>query len=959
MLNARLIVLSIFLASLLSHVDCQAQAPKTKPAQPAPDQEKVDRDYALEATMLGFFAKDGARNPTLKANKGDRVRITITNGEVMTHDIALEKLGMKSKTLQEKGSKASITFTADKSDTYYCTVPGHKAAGMVGNFEVIEGAISDATVAGQVPMKDGQPLNLNFETGTLKDWTATGDAFTSPIFAQDDPSPVHEKDMHIGFTGKHFLSSGGTTNYKQIGTLTSVPFKVTQPYASFMVSGGALQDTRVELVQASTNKVIFHSTGQGRATLQPVIVELQPYLNQDIFIRIIDNETGISQIPYIPNDKWAHINFDDFQFYTTRPIFPNELKQKDIIILPPLDPVLNAGLSGIKAAQAMTPPKGFKITLAAAEPDIVKPICFTIDWKGRLWVVESHTYPVPAPEGQGRDKIFIFEDTNGDGTLDSKKLFTEGLNLVSGMEVGMGGVWVGAAPYLLFIPADFKTDKPTGPPQKLLDGWGTQDTHETLNSLRWGPDGWLYGTHGVFTHSNVGKPGAPDSERTKLNAGVWRYHPTTHQFELFAEGTSNPWGLDFNDYGHAFITACVIPHMYHMIQGGRYQRQGGKHFNPYTYDDIKTHADHVHWLGERGPHAGNFRSGSAGGGHAHSGAMIYLGNSWPAQYRNDIFMNNINGAKLNNDHPARAGSGYIVSHRPDFMAMNDSWSQWLNMKYDPSGSVWAIDWYDKNQCHSSNPDVHDKTMGRIFKITHENDKWVQADLSKASDMDLVNYQLNGNDWYVRQARTLLQERGPNKKVHKALKEILAKNPDETRKLRALWALHVTKGITEKELTDLLSNESEYVRSWAIQLLAEDKTVTPETLKRLVELAQKDNSALVRMYLASAMTRIDPTQRWDVLDALVQRSEDKDDHNQPLMLWYASEPLAAIDMKRALAMAQKSKMPKQLPYTIQRIGAIGTDDAKKLLKEFNDRVGKLEHSHENHEIQTLIAKVLGE
>ena len=134
----------------------------------------------------------------------------------------------------------------------------------------------------------------------------------------------------------------------------------------------------------------------------------------------------------------------------------------------------------------------------------------------------------------------------------------------------MGGVWLGAAPYLLFIPADFKTDKPTGPPQKLLDGWGTQDTHEVLNSLRWGPDGWLYGTHGVFTHSNVGKPGAPDSERTKLNAGVWRYHPTTHKFELFSEGTSNPWGLDFNDYGHAFITACVIPHMYHMIQGGRY-----------------------------------------------------------------------------------------------------------------------------------------------------------------------------------------------------------------------------------------------------------------------------------------------------------------------------------------------------------------------------------------------------
>ncbi|MBD0260271.1 MAG: dehydrogenase, partial [Cytophagales bacterium] len=730
------------------------------------------------------------------------------------------------------------------------------------------------TVAGRPPAKNGKPLNLNFETGTLQDWTAAGDAFAKSVLDQD-PSPVHEKDMHIGFAGKHFLSSGGTQHYKRTGTLTSVPFPVTQPFAAFRVSGGALQDTRVEIVEAGTDKVISQITGQGRATLQPVVVDLQPYLNREILIRIVDNENGISQIPYIPDDKWAHINFDEFLFYPSRPEFPNELKPQDIIILPPLDPVLNAGLSGPEAAKAMTPPPGFKVTLAAAEPDVVRPICFTTDARGRLWVVEGHTYPVPAPEGQGRDRILIFEDTNGDGTLDSRKVFTEGLNLVSGMEVGMGGVWLGAAPYLLFIPIDEKTDKPAGPPQKLLDGWGTQDTHETLNSLRWGPDGWLYGTHGVFTQSNVGKPGAPDAERTKLNAGVWRYHPTRHQFELFAEGTSNPWGLDFNDYGHAFITACVIPHMYHMIQGGRYQRQAGEHFNPYTYDDIKTHADHVHWVGDRGPHAGNFRSASAGGGHAHAGAMIYLGNSWPAEYRNTIFMNNINGARLNRDQPTRAGSGYLVKHQPDFLAMNDAWSQWLNLKYDPSGSVWAIDWYDKNQCHSSNPDVHNKTMGRIFKISHENDQWVQVDLYKASDKQLVEYQLHPNEWYVRQARLLLQQRGPNKKVHKALKAMLAQHPDPARKLRALWALHATQGLSEKELNGLLAHENEYVRSWAVQLLAEDKAVAPETLQRFAQMAQNDNSALVRLYLASAMLRVEPGQRWDVLDALVQRAEDKD------------------------------------------------------------------------------------
>jgi hypothetical protein len=247
-------------------------------------------------------------------------------------------------------------------------------------------------------------------------------------------------------------------------------------------------------------------------------------------------------------------------------------------------------------------------------------------------------------------------------------------------------------------------------------------------------------------------------------------------------------------------------------------------------------------------------------------------------------------------------------------------------------------------------------MGRIFKITHENDKWVQVDLSKASDMELVNYQLHTNEWYVRQARVILQERGPNKKVHKALKDILVKNPDVTRKLRALWALHVTKGITEKELTDLLANENEYVRSWAIQLLAEGKSVSPETLKRMAALAQNDNSALVRLYLTSAMLRLEPGQRWDVLDALVQKSDNKDDHNLPLMLWYAAEPLATIDAKRALQIAEKAKMPKILPYTIQRVGAIGSNDSKKLLNELNERLGKL-NSHENHESRMLIGKVL--
>jgi hypothetical protein len=319
-------------------------------------------------------------------------------------------------------------------------------------------------------------------------------------------------------------------------------------------------------------------------------------------------------------------------------------------------------------------------------------------------------------------------------------------------------------------------------------------------------------------------------------------------------------------------------------------------------------------------------------------------------------MNNINGSKLNNDNLWRSGSGYVASHKKDFLDMNDSWSQWLNFKYDASGSVFAIDWYDQNQCHSPNPDVHDKTLGRIFKISHKDDKWVQVNLYRASDMELVDYQLHENEWYVRQARTILQERGGSPEIYAALKKILTDNPDTTRKLRAMWTLHVTDGLSEDDMAGLLDHSDEYIRSWAVQLITEDKSVSSATLSNFADMAKNDGSALVRLYLISGMLRLEPQQRWEVLDALAQRSEDVDDHNIPLMLWYALEPLVAVDAGRALKIAEKSDMPRLLEYTIRRAGDINTPQTKKLLKDLQGRLAK-EASVKNDSIKILIDSFL--
>jgi len=595
------------------------------------------------------------------------------------------------------------------------------------------------------------------------------------------------------------------------------------------------------------------------------------------------------------------------------------------------DSALSTGFSPEEAAQRMTLPPGFKATLFAGEPDVVQPIAFAIDDRGRLWVAEAYTYPIRAKVGEGRDRILVFEDTDGDGKFNRRTVFMEKLNLVSGIEVGFGGVWVGAAPDFMFIPiADGDEPKPAGPPQILLDGWGWQDTHETLNTFKWGPDGWLYGCHGVFTHSNVGKPGASDAERKRINAGVWRYHPTRHVFEVFAEGTSNPWGIDFDEHGQCIIEACVIPHLFHMVQGGRFARQAGTHFNPHTYDDIKTIADHVHWSGNQWNSADITKSAALGGGHAHAGLMIYQGDNWPTNYRGKVFMNNIHGACLNMDVLTRKGSGFVGSHLPNPVRFNDAWSQIVNLQEGPDGGVYLIDWYDKNQCHHNNESGHDRSNGRVFKISFGEPRFAKVDAAAQSTADLVKLAITRGDWLANHARRLLQERaGKAPQVSEAVASASPLATDGVKKLRWLWALHVTGGSagnTEQQIKQCLSDADEYVRAWAIQLLCEQKKVSPAVMTEFARLASEDKSPVVRLYLASAMQRLPVEDRWDVVSALTQRGEDAFDHNLPLMVWYAAEPLPTKDVARALKLAESSKLPNLLTFMVRRATSLNTPDA---------------------------------
>ncbi len=620
------------------------------------------------------------------------------------------------------------------------------------------------------------------------------------------------------------------------------------------------------------------------------------------------------------------------------------------------------GLSPQEALKALQLPGGFKAELIAAEPDLVQPIAFTFDERGRIWVVEGNSYPKPRDVGAGQDRIKILEDKDGDGIFETKKIFCEGLNLVSGIELGFGGVWVGAAPYLMFIPDKDHNDQPDPADLSdtrakvpglnftayaLLDGWGSQDTHETLNSFIWGPDGWLYGCHGVFTHSKVGKPGTPEDQRKPINAGIWRYHPVRHEFEIFAEGTSNPWGLDYDQYGEFFVTACVIPHLYHIVPGGRYQRQAGQHFNPYTYEDIKTIADHAHYAGSARPDvtfdkatgAGimNNDTNALGGGHAHCGLAIYQSSLFPPTYRNQLIFGNLHGHRLVTNYTDPHASTYVGKHGSDFMRANDMHFIPVTQKVGPDGALYVSDWSDEQICHRGSNAVEnwDRSNGRIYRVSYDGWKPWKGDLAKESDEALAKLAVQTeNEWASRMARRVLAEHHQADTTKTLLYDAQMQglsdsmlNPAHTlQRLRVMWMFQQIGQWYDANADQLLGDADSNVQAWAIKLTQENlgkQSFGDLMTEDFPEVAAKATSPIVRRELASALQRLPIDKRKDLATALLKHGEDKDDPMIPLLIWYGIEPLVGVDPKVGLELARVSKLPKVTEFVYRRLSS---DDA---------------------------------
>ncbi|MBT4867146.1 MAG: c-type cytochrome [Planctomycetaceae bacterium] len=566
-------------------------------------------------------------------------------------------------------------------------------------------------------------------------------------------------------------------------------------------------------------------------------------------------------------------------------------------------------LTPAESLNRITVPKGFHVTLFAGEPDLRRPIAFDFDDRGRLWVVENYSHPVWKADG-GSDRILILEDTDNDGRFDKRTVFWDKGRYLTGIAVGHGGVWIANTPELAFIPDRDRNDIPDSKPIAMLDGFQISKNN-VLNNFHWGPDGWLYGALGLSTPSFVGAPGTPKDERTRITRGIWRFHPIHHKFESVAEGMVNPWGADFNEYGDLFTANTVTAHLWHIVPGMYCQRRAAERDNPYAYGRIQSIANHLHWGGGvwQSSRETHDHHSVAGGGHAHCGGMVYLGDNWPKKYRGTFFTNNLHGNRVNNDRLVPKHSSYVGVHADDFLFGNDLWFRGMSIKYGPDGGVYVSDWHDIGECHDS--DGSHRSSGRIFKVVYGKPKSQAVDLQRLSALELAELHQHANDWFTRHARRILHERAMSGQdisaARKRLRAIFKNDKDELQKLRAMWTLFVMDEFEQSELVVLLKHDNQHVRRWAVRFLVDQGYPGAAALTEMTRLARDDDSPKVRLALASALQRLKPKHRWNIAKALMSHAEDAEDHYLPLMIWYGIEPLVNADNEAALKLATYTKI----------------------------------------------------
>lgn len=519
-----------------------------------------------------------------------------------------------------------------------------------------------------------------------------------------------------------------------------------------------------------------------------------------------------------------------------------------------------------EALKMLKLPDGFKATLFAAEPDVQNPIGLAWDARGRMWVAENYTYAERAKRFDLglKDRVIILEDKDWDGVAETRKVFTEDVQMLTSVEVGRDGVWLMCPPQVLFIPDRNHDDVPDGEPEVVIDGFtvAKDNYHNFANGLRFGPDGWLYGRCGHSCPGKLGVPGTPDERRVPMKGGIWRYHPEKKIVEVLTHGTTNPWGHDWDANGEMFFINTVTGHLWHLMHGAHLVDSSKE--NPFVYEKLDTIADHYHydrsgsWTESRGG-----KANSLGGGHAHIGMMIYQGEQWPAEYRGKLFTLNMHGRRANVERLERNGSGYVGKHEPDVFLSDDPWFRGIEISTGPDGSGFILDWSDTGECHDSTG-VH-RTSGRIFRVSYGEVKKPEVPFAWRKAWPKADYQ--------------------SKNEHSRALAI--------RETTQFWPLDTIAG----PMPGAKYPEGEIA----------------ESLKAFQMMARDDKSSFVRLTLACTLQRLPVGKRAELGAALLAHAEDANDPFLPYLVWYGISPLAKEDPSSLVSLAKDCTWPKTLRW----------------------------------------------
>lgn len=557
-------------------------------------------------------------------------------------------------------------------------------------------------------------------------------------------------------------------------------------------------------------------------------------------------------------------------------------------------------------------PDDLALDLVLSEPTINQPLHVNFDHRGRLWVVQYHQYPYPEglkitgidnhlraqfdkvpqppPTGvKGADKITFFEDTNGDGTYDKATDAITGLNIATSVVLGRKKIWVLNPPYLLAYPDPESDGLPNGAPVVHLEGFGLEDTHSVANSLHWGPDGWLYGAQGSTTTANINS--SVSKNVSFQGMAIWRYHPESEVFEIFAEGgANNAFNVEIDAKGRIYSGSNGIDRGPYYKQGGYYLKSWGKHgplTNPYAFGYLPN----MILDGEK---------------KRFTHAMIkYEGGSLPGRYHGDLIAINPMQNYVQVTAFARTGSTFATIDEERILQTDDHWFRPVDVNTGPDGAVYIADWYDSRLSHVDPRDTWHKGSGRIYRLRAKNSEAsVPAfDLSTYSNDQLISLLSHKNKWFRQQALVQLGDR-KDRSIISRLMPVL-KSDDAQTALEALWAINLSGGFNDEVALVALKHADSFVRMWAVRLSGDRKEVSSEVSSQLSSLASRELHPEVRSQLASTAKRLPVGDAIPIIKNLLMHHDDSSDPDIPLLVWWAIESKAVTNRNAVISIFEDS------------------------------------------------------